>query len=259
MAPQTQPIVAIVQMRMGSSRLPGKMLMPLGPATVAELVLGRLGRCRSIHRLVAATTDQPEDDALAQTCRRMGVEVFRGASQDVLDRFYRCALAHQAQVVVRLTGDCPFHDPRVVDAVVAAYLEDGGVHAYVNNVIPPTYPDGLDVEVFPFAALERAWRQARLASEREHVTPFIWKDPARFPQKVVRHPRDLSGLRWTLDTAPDLDFLRAVLAAMPRPPLEFGLEDVLAVLERRPELMAINAGQTRNQGYAKSLAEDGLV
>ncbi|MBW1712344.1 MAG: glycosyltransferase family protein [Deltaproteobacteria bacterium] len=254
----TGQIVGIVQMRMNSSRLPGKMLKPLGKTDVAGLVLGRVGQARRLSRLVAATTDSILDDPLAKRCQDLGLPVFRGQEDDVLDRFYQCAREHQAGAVVRLTGDCPFHDPAVIDQVVQAYLDGAGRLAYVSNVIPPTYPDGLDVEVVSLAALEQAWQEAELTSDREHVTPFIWKDPHRFPQGLVRHEPNLSALRWTLDEPQDFEFLLKVLELMDRPPLEFTMFDVLAVLEAHPELMEINQALTRNESYWNMISQEAV-
>lgn len=249
-------IVGIVQMRMGSSRLPGKMMKDLGPTDVVGLAVGRMSRARLLDGFVVATTDSPLDDSLAARCDELEVPVYRGSEDDVLDRFYQAARFFSAEAVVRLTGDCPFHDPEVIDLVIQAYLDGQGRLAYVNNVIPPTYPDGLDVEVVPFSALEEAWREATKESERQHVTPYIWKQPERFPQQVVKSETDLSHLRWTLDEDRDLEFITRTLARLKGDPFGFKTSDVLRILDREPELLTINQAITRNEGYALDLARE---
>lgn len=242
-------VIGIVQMRMGSSRLPGKMLKPLAVTDAVGLSLGRMGRAARLTELVAATTDNPIDNPLAERCRDLGVPVHRGSENDVLDRFYRAAKERGAEAVVRLTGDCPFHDPAVIDRAVDAFLSGPNDLAYLSNVHPPTYPDGLDVEVMTIAALETAWREAEKISDREHVTPFIWGRPDRFSRLNLANDQDLSHLRWTLDEQRDLDFMEAVLAEIKADPLEFTMADVLAALRRRPGLEKINGQINRNEGY----------
>ena len=248
-------ILAILQTRMGSSRLPGKALLPIfGGKGALELMLLRLHGCRNLAGLAVATTTAAIDDPLEALCRQLGVPCFRGQVDDVLDRYYQAARAFGApEAVVRLTGDCPLHDPAVVDRVVAEFLARRP--DYLSNVQPPTFPDGLDTEVFTFAALERAWKEAALKSEREHVTPYIRNHPGIFSLGNVTHAADLSGLRWTLDEARDLDFIRAVYARMGR--VDFGLNDVLGLLAAEPALAELNAEIGRNEGYEKSLKADG--
>lgn len=201
---------AILQARMGSTRLPGKMLRPIHAGRGAlELMLERVRQARSLAQVVVATTTLAEDDALEALCRRLGVACFRGDPADVLDRYYRCALAFDARAtLVRLTGDCPLHDPAVIDRVVAFF--QGGDYDYAANTHPPTFPDGLDTEVFRFTALEAAWRQATLASEREHVTYHLYTHPQTFRIGNLAQAEDLSALRWTLDEPRDLEFIRQV-------------------------------------------------
>ena len=250
-------VAAIVQARMGSTRLPGKMLIPLYEEKGAlELMLGRIARAQRVDRIVVATTVGAADDALATLCARLGFDCFRGSENDVLDRYYQAARRMGSpSVLVRLTGDCPLHDPDVVDEVIGAY-EEGGAD-YVANVEPPTYPDGLDTEVFSFGALESAWRDAALKSEREHVTPYIRNHRERFAVRNVACSTDWSSLRWTLDEPADVEFIRAVFSALGDRP--FGMRDVLELLRRQPALLRLNAGIIRNEGYLKSLKEDGLA
>jgi spore coat polysaccharide biosynthesis protein SpsF len=175
----------------------------------------------------------------------------------VLDRFRDALARHPCDAVVRVTPDCPFLDPEISGLVVDAWLSADGAVDYASNVEPPTFPDGLDTEVISSAALSAAWREARLPSDREHVTPFVRRDPRRFAQAAVRHDPDLSHLRWTVDTPVDLEFARAVVARLaPAGRERFGLREILALLEREPDLARLNAGQRRNEGYERSLAVD---
>jgi spore coat polysaccharide biosynthesis protein SpsF len=170
----------------------------------------------------------------------------------VLDRYHQAAATHGLDTVVRLTADCPLLDPGVVDQVIMEFAS--GAYDYASNTQPPTFPDGLDTEVFNRAALERAWVEARLPSEREHVTPYIWKHPELFRLHNVRHASDLSQLRWTVDDAADLDVARAVIERLGAN--QTSMRDVLALIEREPRVALTNAGSTRNAGYVRSLRQD---
>ncbi|MEW5943436.1 MAG: glycosyltransferase family protein [Pseudomonadota bacterium] len=247
-------ILAILQARFSSTRLPGKVLKPILGKPMLRHQIERIRRARRIDKLMVATSAHPSDDALQKLCAEAGITCHRGSLDDVLDRFYQAARTQGVEYVVRLTGDCPLADPAVIDRVVDACLESGA--DYASNVFPPTYPDGLDVEVFRFAALERAWREGRLPSEREHVTPYIHQHPELFRQVNVSQENDLSALRWTVDNPADFEFVREVYEALyPHNPA-FATADILDLLARRPELGKINTHLQRNEGYAKSLAED---
>ena len=248
-------VVGIIQARMASSRLPGKILADVCGRPLLERVVNRARRAVQLDEVVVATTDQPADDATAATNAALDVPCFRGSETDVLDRYLHAARAHRADVVVRLTADCPLLEPAVIDRVTTQLIDAGC--DYASNTIDCTYPDGLDAEAMTLTALECAWREANRASQREHVTPFIRENPARFRLASVRSARDLSALRWTVDTPQDLEFVRAVYADLG--PGDFDMHDVLRLLERRPELSEINSCQQRNEGYWKSLAHDHLV
>ena len=251
----THPIVGIIQARMGSTRLPGKALLDLAGAPFLARVIERMQHAETLDALVLATTTDPSDDPLVDLAADLGVRVYRGALDDVLDRFTQAARLADAALIVRITADDPFKDPRVTDHAVRLWLQEPDLD-YVSNTLEPTYPEGLDIEVFTRAALERAWREARLPSEREHVTPYIWKHPDRFRIRNFKGPRDLSHLRWTVDYPEDLAFARAVYERLYRPGQVFLMEDILRLLEAEPQLAQINAGFRRNEGYLKSLAED---
>jgi spore coat polysaccharide biosynthesis protein SpsF len=247
-------ILGILQARVSSTRLPGKVLEPILGQPMLARQIERLARCQAIDRLIVATSRDASDDAIADLCRELGVECFRGSLDDVLDRFYQAAIHHAPEHVVRLTGDCPLADPALIDALIRFHLAEDS--DYTSNCHEPSLPDGLDAEVMRMAALATAWREARLPSEREHVTPFIRNHPQRFRIRLWKHPVDLSAHRWTVDEAADLAFVRAVYAALyPRDPA-FGMQDVLDLIAQKPELAALNAGIRRNAGYEKSLRED---
>lgn len=249
-------VIAVLQARTSSSRLPGKVLRPLLGRPMLERQIERIRRARSISRLVVATGEGPEDNAIDALCAELGVECFRGSLDDVLDRFYRAALPHRPSLVVRLTGDCPLSDPALIDRVVATQVTGG--YDYVSNALNPSYPDGLDVEVMTFACLESAWNEARLPSQREHVTPFIHSQPERFRIGEVRSETDLSGLRWTVDEPADLALVEQIYGELYASRPAFDTADVLALLDRRPELRTCNT-RTRNEGYLASLAKDPAV
>lgn len=208
------------------------------------MLLERLSRSRRIDRIAVATTTAPADAELAALVAGLGYPVYRGSEADVLDRYYQAAREQQADVVVRITGDCPLVDPDVVDCVVARYLAGGA--EYVSNVAPPTFPDGLDTEVFSFAALERAWREASAPPEREHVTIFL-RESGRVTQANVAAADDRSAERWTVDEPADLEVVRRVFAHF-APRRDFGWQEVLALRDEQPEIFSANAATGRNEG-----------
>lgn len=248
-------IIAIIQARMNSSRLPKKVLADICGVPMLLRVVERVKKARYVKQLVVATSLNSDDDDIQNLCNAFGIACFRGDLHDVLDRYYSAAMHYGADVVVRVTADCPLIDPLVIDHVIKVFLSD--FSDYTSNTIQCTYPDGLDTEVFCIGSLERAWREARLSSEREHVTPYIYKHPELFKLKNVEHTIDLSTLRWTVDEARDLDFVRAVYKRMNAS--EFTLNDVLKLVERHPEMATMNHGIMRNEGYLKSLQQDALA
>jgi spore coat polysaccharide biosynthesis protein SpsF (cytidylyltransferase family) len=241
---------------MGSSRLPGKTLMDIAGRPMLGRLVDRARAIPGVERVIIATTDGPADRAILHFAEAEGLLASTGSEQDVLDRVYRVARRFGVSVVVRVTPDCPMLDPEVSGRVLAEFRRLEGRVDYVSNVHPPTVPDGLDTEVFSSQALETAWREARLLSDREHVTPFIWRQPERFRLANVAHAEDLSSQRWTVDTAADLAFARAVYDAIGGSARMFGMTDVLKLLAANPGLRDLNAGQERNEGLARSLAAD---
>jgi spore coat polysaccharide biosynthesis protein SpsF len=230
-------VVAIVQARMGSTRLPGKVLLDLAGEPMLSRVVRRLRRAQRVDEVVIATTTESRDDALADFCQQCGIACFRGSETDVLDRYYRAAQAHQATAVVRITSDCPFIEPEIVDRVIAE-LGEGDVDYASNVAAPRTFPRGLDIEAFSWKTLERIWQEDRNPAWREHVTLSIHKQPALFRTRDVRHDTDLSHLRWTVDTPEDFAFASRVYESFGDD--AFSWRDVLAMLEQHPEWTALN-------------------
>jgi glutamate-1-semialdehyde 2,1-aminomutase/spore coat polysaccharide biosynthesis protein SpsF len=248
--------VAIIQARQSSTRLPGKALIDLGGRPVIAWVVDAARAIPGIDAVVVATTGQPADDALAAWCAEHRVGCHRGPEDDVLARFLIAARAENADIVMRLTGDCPLLDPWVAGSVVA--LRRRGGLDYASNTATTTWPDGLDCEIFTRAALEAAGAEADQPSEREHVTPFLRANHHRFRQACIVAPLPgLSAERWTLDEPRDLDFLRQVVARLPSSPLPPSHLDVLAVLDADPSLRDVNRAIVRDAGLAKSLRADG--
>lgn len=231
-------ILGILQARASSTRLPGKVLRPiLGDAMLARQI-ERIRRARYIDRLVVATSSEQSDDEVSLLCQRIGVDVYRGSLTDVLDRFYQTAKLHNATHVIRMTGDCPLIDPVVIDIVVCQHLFNQ--NDYTSNTIIRTYPDGLDVEAFHFSLLEQAWRGAIADFDREHVTPYMQREPERRRIGQVSQERDLSALRWTVDNASDFEFVARVYQALYPSNPGFSTGDVLDLLAQDPQLQMIN-------------------
>jgi spore coat polysaccharide biosynthesis protein SpsF len=246
-------VVAIVQARMRSSRLPGKVLADVAGIPMLFRVIDRTAAAETVNAVIVATTTGSEDDALADAiAARCACDVFRGSVDDVLSRYHDCAVVHRADVVVRVTADDPLKDPGVIDRAVRLLLNDPELD-YCSNTLTPTFPEGLDIEAVRFDALARAHREAALPSEREHVTPYIWKNPEKFRVKNFVCERDLSDWRWTVDHPSDLDFVRRVYMQFCDAPL-VPFEHVVEWLDHHPEIRSITAGIVRNEGYAKSTA-----
>lgn len=223
----------VVQARMGSTRLPGKVLKDIAGRPMLSYQMERLRRVKRAERIVVATTDQPADDAVERFCQKEKIACVRGSEHDVLARYHLAIERFPADVVVRITADCPLIDPAIVDEAIAAYEPD-----YVSNMLEKTYPYGMAVEVFSAQALREAHREAKDAAEREHVTPFIYRHPERYRLKSLTMAPNLSHHRWTVDTPEDFELVSRLLKTL-KP--HFTLQDVLAVLDKHPDWCAINA------------------
>ena len=247
-------ILGILQARASSRRLPGKVLKPILGRPMLERQIERLRRARRLDKLVVATSTDASDDGIDALCQSLGVDCFRGSLDDVLDRFYQAARRYAPRAVVRLTGDCPLADPAVIDRLVDMHV--GGGFDYTSNVDTRTYPDGLDAEVMEFHCLETAWREAALPSEREHVTPFIRSQRERYRFGDLVQARDLSDRRWVVDDPEDFAFISAIYEALYPVNPAFTTADILALLERRPDIAAMMGQAPTNEGYQRSLAAD---
>mgnify|MGYP001260956436 CR=1 FL=1 len=239
--------LVIVQARRGSTRLPGKVLLPLGGRTMLERMLERLRVASVPDSLLIATTTDSADDAIAQSAAAAGVECFRGHPIDLLDRHYAAAKHARADVVVKVPSDCPLIDPAVVDRVLREHFARSDVADYTSNLHPESYPDGSDVEVMSFGALETAWREARRSFEREHTTPFLWDQPGRFRLHNVlwESGRDVSRThRVVVDYPEDYAVVKAVFDELwtPRRPV-FSVAEVVSFLDAHPEVRAKNASR----------------
>lgn len=272
-------IVAIVQARMGSTRLPGKVLLELGGEPMLAQVVERTRRSHLVHQVVVATTIQAEDDPVAELCAQRGYPCWRGSLNDVLDRYYQAARYFQAQVVVRITADCPVIDPQLIDRTILAFFGQlqpqdtlldekaamqpvrqhelrpaacwpGAPFDFAANRLPPpwgrTYPIGLDTEVVSFAALECAWQEADQPYHREHVLPYLYEHRERFNVLLVHHTEDLGGLRWTVDTPEDFQLLQKIFTALGNN--TFSWLEVLKLTQEHPEWQALNA-HVRHKRY----------
>ena len=244
------PVVLIIQARMTSTRLPGKVLLPIAGRPALEHTVRRAREARRIDRVGLAVSTRTEDDTLVAWAGRLEVPVVRGSESDVLDRYAAAARAWQAGTVVRVTGDCPFIDPEVIDRVVAELAGSGagdGDLVYASNTLRRTWPQGLDVEAFTRAALETAWAEAAEPAEREHVTPWLYRHPERVRLIEVTSGHDHSHRRWTLDEPDDYRFFEAVAARLPCVPPRPTTAEVLALLEAYPEIEALNARVQQKQ------------
>ncbi len=247
-------VLAVLQARVSSSRLPEKVLKPIMGKPMLVQQVERVSRSELIDKLVVATSNQASDDPIEQLCEEHGLAVYRGSLDDVLDRYYQAVKNYQPLHVVRLTGDCPVADPGVIDQVIAQHL--GQQNDYTANILEPTYPDGLDVEVMTFAALEKAWQNADLPSEREHVTPYIRNRSDSFRLANVGNDQDISHHRWTVDEPEDFELIVRIYKELLPKNRDFRMSDILDLIASKPELGNINNDFERNAGMNKSFEAD---
>lgn len=242
MLPRNPSVIAIVQARMGSSRLPGKVMLDIGGKPMLFRVVVRARRAQTLGRVIVATTTEASDDPIAQFCRSNGFPFFRGHPWDVLDRYYQAAHYFEAETIVRLTADCPMIDPGEIDRTVRAYFE-ANVDFAANRLPPPwkrTTPIGEDTEVVSIGALAEAWRDAEAKYTREHVMPYFYEEAGRFKILLVDHHPDIGHLRLTVDTPEDLQLTREIYSRFDNSD-DFTLTEVLRLLDQHPELLQINA------------------
>jgi spore coat polysaccharide biosynthesis protein SpsF (cytidylyltransferase family) len=245
---------AIIQARSTSTRLPGKVLLKIAGKTILEHIVTRVQAAKLVSQVIVATSVQIDDLAIVKWCATHMVRVFCGSLDDVLDRYYQTARLFSAQNIIRITADCPLIDPRLIDTMIK-FHKHKKVN-YVANILEETFPDGEDIEIFTFTALEKAWKQAQLPSEREHVTLFIRKHPELYSLANYRNKKNLSKLRWTVDEENDLVFIKNIFNYLYRKNNLFGINDIIGLLKERPGLLEINQHIIRNEGYLKSLLKD---
>jgi spore coat polysaccharide biosynthesis protein SpsF len=249
-------IIALIQARMSSKRLPNKVLLPLEDKAVLEHVYLRLKHCKTLSDIIVATSRDETDKPIANFCKEKKIKYFEGSLNDVLDRFYEAAKKNKADAIVRITADCPVIDPFIVDEVVVDFLRGNYDYSSLNG----NFPDGLDCQVFKFKALEQCWREAKLPSDREHVGTFIEKtNPQLFNiGKYIKFKNleDITNYRWTLDEKEDYQFLKEIFSKLYNKKKLFISSDIIQLLEMEPHLKNINRGITRNQGYLDSLKKE---
>ena len=238
---------------MGSSRLPNKVLMKVnGEQTVLEHVIKQLSFCKSISKIIVATTNLKQDDVIEELVKKLEIDVFRGDSSDVLDRYYQCAKKFNLDNIVRITSDCPLIDPEIVDKVIRKYEIEK--FDYVTNTLIRTFPIGLDAEIFSFDVLEKTWKNAILPSEREHVTPFIRNKKMDFSVGNIEHEEDLSKIRVGLDRKEDYELIKIIVNEFEKRPIL--LQDIIKLFKNKPELIRINEHIQHDEGMKKSLELD---
>ncbi|REL30271.1 cytidylyltransferase domain-containing protein [Thalassotalea euphylliae] len=246
-------VVAILQARMSSSRLPGKVLKPILGEPMLAHQLKRIARSSKIDTIVVATSTENEDEPIASLCQQLDIACFRGSLDNVLDRFYCAATEYQADIVVRLTGDCPLADADIIDQVISMHLSQG--NEYTSNVEPPTFPDGFDVEVLNMTQLRLAWQRASLPSDLEHVTPYI-RNTLAVKKGNFESPTDYSHYRLTVDEPNDFELVKIIYQELGENGQYFSSEQIYKLLSQQPKLLTLNQNITRNEGYIASLNQD---
>ncbi len=242
---------------MGSTRLPGKVMKILSGKPMLWHIVSRLNHSKKIKKIIIATTDKKEDRVIAKFAEEIGIDFYCGSEEDVLDRYYQCANFFNVDHIVRITADCPIIDHMIVDKLIDLYQTQKC--DYASNTINPTYPDGLDAEVFSFQSLKKAWKEANKPSEREHVTPYIYNHPEFFKIENYADDVDHSDMRWVVDEEADYKFIYEVYKNLYKEGKIFYLNDVLKLLSKHPELKEINKHIKRNEGLTRSLLKDGSV
>lgn len=237
----------IIQARTGSKRLPNKVIKKIEKRTVLEHVIERVKKVENCSNVILATTDKKEDNILEKIAKKMDIAVFRGSENDVLDRYYKTAKLFNIDPIVRITADCPLIDPKIIEKVIKFYIQ--GDYDYVSNVHPVSYPDGQDVEVFSFKALKKAWKEAKSDFDREHVVDYIVKNHQVFKMGNVANNKDISSIRLTSDEKEDMILIKKIYKELYDKNHFFGLEEILQLFEKKPELIKINQHIQKIEGY----------
>lgn len=246
-------IVAAIQVRMASTRLPRKAILNVLGQPMLWHIANRVSFAKHVDRVVIATSYEAGDQPIRDLARRHNIPCFAGRETDLIDRLYRTACHFGAHALVRITGDCPLVDPQVVDNLLAGYLAQADRLDYVCNILPRTYPQGLDAEVYPIITLKRLWEEIKDPFWREWFPCYLWERKEQFRILNIAYPVDLSALRWTVDYKEDLQFMREVFRRLQEETTPFGIRKVLDLLERQPELKAINGMYSHSDGLNAAL------
>ena len=247
-------IGCIIQARMGSTRLPGKVMMNVeDQKPVLYFVIKQLQECKLIDKIIVATTTNEEDEEIVNYIKNLGIDCFRGNPKDVLDRYYQCAKEYSISSVVRIPSDKPLIDPEIVDKVISMF--ENNSYDYITNFLPnPTFPSGTEVEIFSINALKKAWENAKLPSEKEHVTPYFSNHQDEFKITHIKNSENLSHLRWAVDKMEDLKLVRKIVSKIKKRPIL--MKNIVDLFSKEPELTEINRNVNRKEGDTKSLKED---
>ena len=247
-------IGCIIQARMGSTRLPGKVMLDVeNDKTVLDFVIKQLQNCKLVDKIIIATTTLEDDDKIANFSKDLGIDCFRGSSDNVLDRYYQCAKEYSVSIIVRIPSDKPLIDPEIVDNVVNVFRNNS--YDYITNFLSnPTFPSGTEVEIFSINALKKAWKKAKLPSEKEHVTPYFANHEDEFKITHIKNSENLSHLRWAVDRIEDLNLVRKIVSKIKKRPII--MKDIIDLFAKEPELVEINKNVNRKEGDLKSLKED---
>ena len=249
-----QKILSIIQARTDSSRLSNKVFADISGKPLIERVVDRIKQSQYIDNIIIATSVSDLDISILKWCNENKILCYRGSENNVLERFYKCAEIYRGDIILRITADDPFKDPDIIDYAIKLLLEEG--FDYVSNTITPTFPEVIDVEVFTFSALKKAFYAAKLPSEKEHVTPYIWKNKKLFSIHNFENIENLSKHRWTIDYSEDLDFARAVYNFFKDKKGVFSMQEILSLLKQYPELNNMQKKVLRNEGYIKSINKE---
>ena len=245
-------IAVIIQARMNSNRLPGKVMMKIKNKPLLHYVLNQIRYSNLVEKIIVATTDLTDDDIIEEFVLKEGIDCYRGSSKDVLDRYYQCAKEFKIETIVRISADCPLIEPNIIDVVIRKFLD--GKYDYVTNSLTRTFPYGMDVEIFSFKTLENAWKNAKLPSEREHVTPYIYNHLKEFKKFNVTNSENFSNLRIVVDRENDFQLIKKILSKIEKQPIL--LKDILELFKKEPDIFLINKDYQTDEGYLKSLKED---
>jgi len=246
-------VIAAIQARMASTRLPGKVMKEILGRPVIWHIFSRLKQAKLVNQIIIATSNNPDDKVIAGFAKANAIDCYTGSENDIVDRLYQPMKQFKADAIVRITADCPLADPGIVDKVTGLFLDAKGGYDYVSNINPPTFPDGLDTEIFSFTALERVWHETKTPFEREWIAANFFEHPEKFRLGNVTNDSDLSHMRWTVDYQDDFDFVMEIYKRLYRPDKTFLMEDVLDLLKKYPELSKINQSHARNEGYTEAL------